>query len=93
MNEKKSKIMKIKRIKKNRTEFGVCSYLEEINFEEVDQFVYLGVLIMNKYKEVREIDAKLSKPTMQSRWLYLVLHQFFLASLHLFVINAPKYTN
>ena len=40
MNGKKSKIMKIERIKKDRGEFRVCTYLGEMNFEEVDQFVY-----------------------------------------------------
>ena len=54
MNEKKSKIMKIKRIKKDRAEFRVRAYLGEMNFEEVDQFVYLGALITNKCKEARK---------------------------------------
>ena len=31
-----------------------------MNFEEVDQFVYLGAVITMKYKEVKEIEAKLS---------------------------------
>ena len=35
--------------------------MREMNFEEVDQFVYLGALITNKFKEVRQIDARLSK--------------------------------
>ena len=39
--EKKSKIMKIKRVKIDRAEFRVCTYLGEMNFEKVDQFVYL----------------------------------------------------
>ena len=48
-------------IKKDKAEFRVCTYLGEMNFEEVDQFVYLEALIMNKCEEVREIDARLSK--------------------------------
>ena len=59
--EKKSKIMTIERIKKARVEFRMCTCLGEMNFEEMDQFVYLGALITNKYEEVREIDAKLIK--------------------------------
>ena len=35
--------------------------IKKMNFEHVDQFVYLGALISNKCEEVREIDAKLSK--------------------------------
>ena len=61
LNEMKSKVMKIKRIKKDRTEFRVCTNLEEMNFEEVGQFVYLGALITNRREEVKEIDVRLSK--------------------------------
>ena len=61
MNEKKSKIIKIERIKKDRAECRVCTYLGDMNFDEVDQFVYLGALITNKCEEVKEIDARLSK--------------------------------
>ena len=32
VNEKKSKIMEIERIKKDRAEFAVCTYLGEMNF-------------------------------------------------------------
>ena len=39
----------------------MCTYLGEMNFEEVDQFVSLGALIMNKREEAEEIDARLSK--------------------------------
>ena len=39
VNEKNSNIMKIKKIKKDRAEFRVCTCLEEMNFKEVDQFV------------------------------------------------------
>ena len=39
----------------------MCTYLGQMNFEEVDQFVYLGALTTNKCEEVREIDARLSK--------------------------------
>ena len=53
--------MKIVRIIKDRAEFRVCTYLGEMNFEEVDQFVYSGALITNKCDEVKEIDARLSK--------------------------------
>ena len=47
--------MKIERIKKDRAEFRVYTYLGEMNFEEVDQFVYLGALITNKCEEVKEL--------------------------------------
>ena len=39
VDERKSKILKIKKIKKDRAEFRVCTCLEEMNFKEVDQFV------------------------------------------------------
>ena len=55
MNEKKSKIMKIERIKKAIAEFAVCTRLGEMNFEN------LGALVTNKCEEAREIDARLSK--------------------------------
>ena len=53
--------MKNERIKKDRTEFSVCTYLGEMKFDKVDQFVYLGALISNKCEEVREIDTRLGK--------------------------------
>ena len=55
MNEKKNKIMKTKKIKKERAEFRVCTYLGEMNFEDVDQFVNLGALITSKSEEVRKV--------------------------------------
>ena len=53
--------MKIERIKKDGGEFGTCTQLGDMNFEEVDQFVYLGELITSKCEEEKEIDARLSK--------------------------------
>ena len=44
-----------------KTQFRICTYLGEKNFENVDQFVYLGDLITSKCEEVKEIDARLSK--------------------------------